>query len=254
MKDTKFSHQQSDPSDNTAGNTPSKGKGKAVVLAVSAIVLILALGGVAFWAGVFPGKEAQINQKPSTSKEVWARVNGEEITDKKMQERVSILLSDALAQGVEVTQEQRQLVNQQALQQLINETLLLQAAQQAGVVVDDSVVENQYQQIVASFSSPDDFDQALAKNGTTAQGLKNDIKRQLTIQAYLDTQIDKNKIQVNDKDVEDLYNQYAANADNIPPLEVIAPQIKQQLEQQKYTEQVTLLLQKLADNAQIEIL
>ena len=232
-------------------------------MAASAVILILILGGAAFWAGIFrqteepAGKQSGAGSLPTQNSNFsarGARVNGEEISADQVDKRAKVILADMQAQGVQIGPEQKNFAKQQALQQLINEALLLQAAAKANITISDEQIESQFQSVANSFASPEEFNQALAKNNTTADQLKTDIKRQFTIQAYLDSQIDKNVIAVSNKEIEDLYNQYAANTPGMPPLDSVRSQLEQQLSQQKFSAQVKQLLQKLASEAQIEIL
>ncbi len=249
--------------ENAPTDIPPKSKGKGMVLAVGAVILILILGGVAFWAGIFKpsaqsdgsvSKSSTLAPSSNNFSAKGARVNGEEISAAQVDDRAKVILADIQAQGVQIGAEQENFAKQQALQQLINEALLLQAAAKANIAVSDEQVENQFKSVAKSFATPEEFDQALAKNNTTADQLKADIKRQFTIQAYLDSQIDQNTITASDKEIEDLYNQYAVNTPEMPPFDSVKPQLEQQLRQQKFNQQVKQLLQKLASEAQIEIL
>ncbi len=263
MEDLNISNTSPDTSpESTSSDTSPKNKGKGAILAAGAVILILVLGGAAFWAGIFKqspsgGENKQADLLFSGEGDFsaqGARVNGEEISAAQVDDRAKVILADMRAQGVQIGPEQENFAKQQALQQLINEALLLQAAAKANITISDEQVESQFQSVANSFTSPEEFSQALAKNNTTADQLKADIKRQFTIQAYLDSQIDKNTVTASDKEIEDLYSQYAANTPEMPPLDSIKPQLEQQVRQQKFNQQVKQLLQKLASEAQIEIL
>lgn len=237
--------------------TAPKSTSKILWIVLGLVLVIVAAAAVfAFDKGFFNAggdDTAILGNTPSEESDIAARVNKAEITNDQVAARVQLILSNTQAQGTQITPDLVVAARQQALQQLINETLILQAAQDSNIAASDEAVQAQYDTFASSFPSPEQFQQALSDNNATEQEIKADITRQLTIQQYIDENTDSESIVVTDEEVKNLYDQYSEQGE-IPAIDEVRGQLEQQLRQQKLNAQIDQLIQKLADAANIEIL
>lgn len=89
------------------------------------------------------------------------------------------------------------------LDQLINNAILFQRAKELNLVASDGEVEDRFTQSKSSFTE-DEFQKKLADSGLTVDDLKNEIRRELSIQKLLNREVVA-KISVKDADVSDFY-------------------------------------------------
>lgn len=245
-----------DVTQKTAASSESSTTGKLVGLAIGAVIIIA--GAVALFAldgnplAQFTGSQ----DGSARSGDVVARVNGEEVTRGELDARVlqTEQQLQAQGQGAQLEQEDaREQLEQQALEQLISQKLILQAAAEANITVSDEQVEQQFQQTVSQLGSGDALDQQLAQFGLTQETFRQSIRDQLTVQQYLAQTVDQSAITVSDEEIQATYDQISAQQD-VPPLAEVRDQVEAQLRQQKQNTQINELVQNLRADADIEIL
>ena len=208
------------------------------------IVLVLSLS---FFAGCTEQeKNTDTNDNPDspTTGSVVATVNGEEIT------------SDEVTDFVQ--QQQGQISEENALEQLIIQTLLSQKAAQNGYNLTDEEVETELQnQLAGQNQTLQEYKQYLQQQGYTYEEILQNYKEQLTRQNYLDDAIENQGINVTDEEAEsDLeenllqqnqtlqeYKQYLQQQGY--PYEQLLQNYKQQLKQQ-------IFIQSLREQANIQ--
>ena len=84
--------------------------------------------------------------------------------------------------------------------------LLLLKAKQAGVTASDSVVNEQLEKYYASRGGEENFIKMVEQQGFTIDYVKNDIRDQMTVQNFLDAELES-KLVVNDEDLQSAYDQ-----------------------------------------------
>jgi peptidyl-prolyl cis-trans isomerase SurA len=100
-------------------------------------------------------------------------------------------------------------LDKQVLERLINERALMQYAKESGIKVEDTLVERTIARVVQDNKmTPDQFRAALAKEGITYAGYREDVRRELTLQRLRDRDVDRN-IFVSEAEVDN----YLATAD-----------------------------------------
>src|SRR6202140_2599218 len=158
----------------------------AVLLPLAALILV---GG------------AGCKQQKQPSPDVWATVNGKEIkrndVDKYYRTRVN-------AEGQEPSQEEALSLKLNVLDELINNEILLERAKKLNLEASDGEVEDKFTELKSPFTE-DEFQRQLRDRGVSADDLKRDLRRQLSIQKLLNREVVA-KITISDRDVSDFYN------------------------------------------------
>ena len=206
-----------------------KGKfiaGAAVIVAAAVLTGALVLATIAA-----PGSE------------VVARVNGEAIT-----------AGDVTKLRVKVYESyQMQISEEEALEQLIAETVLYQEAEQQGYAPTMDEAEQELEARVASSGrTMEDFEADLAKSGFSYKEYLQDFQRQLAINSYLDDAVQVPEVtELEARIFYENYKQESPEAE-LPPFEQLKSEIMALLEQQKQQEAASLLIEELKEKADIE--
>ena len=187
--------------------------------------------------------------------EIVATVNGTSIT------RYQLTASEiqiASQQGVTATSTEALAPFQAgALDLLIGQTLLLQAAKQAGITASSTATEMQLTSTKAQFNDESTYQQALAARSMTEDDLRSKISDGLVIQAYLDQQINLSTLAATDAEIKSLYDQLTSQQPSTstpPPLNQVRDQVAQLVAQQKQQEATNTLVAQLRAAAQVQIL
>jgi len=206
-----------------------KGKfiaGAAVIVAAAVLTAALVLATIAA-----PGSE------------VVARVNGEAIT-----------AGDVTKLRIKVYESYKmQISEEEALEQLIAETVLYQEAEQQGYAPTMDETEQELKARVASSGrTMEDFEADLAKSSFSYEEYLQDFQRQLAINSYLDDAVQIPEVtELEARVFYENYKQESPEAEH-PPFEQLKSQIMALLEQQKQQEATSLLIEELKEKADIE--
>jgi peptidyl-prolyl cis-trans isomerase SurA len=138
------------------------------------------------------------------SPDVWAVVNGQSIgkdqTEKYYRSRVN-----AQGQTASPSQDEALSLTLSIVDELINDELLLQRAKQLGLEATDGEVEDKFTEVRSPFSEAQ-FQQQLKDRGVTVDDLKQDIRRQISLDKLLNREVVA-KISITDQDVSNFYNE-----------------------------------------------
>ncbi len=178
--------------------------------------------------------------------DVAARVNGEKI----------------LAEDVEQMQEEYQqhgmsITFDQALEQLITQTLLLQAAQQEGHLLTMEEADQELQdQLAAANRTIEDFQAQLDLYGISYDEYLEDYREHASIEKYLTAAVPVDE--VTEEEAREFYDDYAQQYpdEDLPSFEDAKSDIIQMLEQEKRQEAqeaMQLLIRDLREEADIRI-
>lgn len=181
---------------------------------------------------------------PESSKEdIIATVNGEEIT----QNQVKQIQEDLLEQGQKITEKQ-------AVNQIIDITLLSDKAEKEGYSLSKQEVEETLGlQLAQQGRSLEDIKQEIETQGMDYEKLIEDYRKQISIQEYIDNLLEK-EINVNESEIKEFYEQNKQFLGENESFEDVEEELKQFLEQQKQQQIVMNLIQDLRENAEIEYL
>ena len=192
---------------------------------------------------------------------VVAKVNGESIKEDEYKNELELTSATYEQQGMsmdEMDAEMKDQVEAAVLDQLINTKLVLQTAEKDGIKIGEKQINEEMGKVKSQFEDDAEYKAALKENKLTEEKFNEQIKQQLTINAYLEQHI--GEVKVSEEEVKGFYDQYkeqaAAAEQETPPYEEIKPQLEEQVIAQKKTEKVNELIENLRkDNEKnIEVL
>lgn len=197
------------------------------------------------------------SEDEETNDTVIATVNDEEIYESTWKKSVDRMMLSYQQQGIDVESEQGQMfveqIETQALDQLINQTLLYQEAKADNLVVDETEAQAELTEIKEGYDSDEEFATALESNLFTEDELLELLKIELSITAYLDATLDE--VTVTEEEKEAYYDDYKEEADDeeeIPPYEDVEENIEAQLISQAEQAQVSEIISTLKESSEIE--
>jgi peptidyl-prolyl cis-trans isomerase SurA len=154
---------------------------------------------------------AGCREETAPGPDVWAVVNGKEITRAEVEKNFRSRLS---ADSPAPSHEEALSLKLTILDELINSEILLERAEKMDLVATDAEVEDKLTESKSSFTE-EDF-QRIKDSGLTVDDLKSDIRRQLSIQKLLNREVAA-KISITDQDVTNYYNHNRAQFDLAEP-------------------------------------
>lgn len=235
--------------------TGGRRKHTAALISIILIVLIAVGAGAWYYFEKGPGKTATTETGETAVPDVVAKVNGIEISRDAYLRNLEQLKSAYTAQGYDVTDaSSTKILEEQALNSLVNRKVFLLAAEAAKMTVEDSSLETEFKNTVDSAGGADAFNAALARTGLTEELIREDIREGLLIQQYLSTELKINEVQVSDEEVETYYNSVKATNPDVPALDDVKDALKAQLQATKQEASINAALEKLRTNVKIEIL
>lgn len=224
-----------------------KGGMNKIVIAVIVIVVLAAVGYFAF------------GRKPAAKVVGVATVNGVVIPKDTFDTQLAAALAASKSQGVDVTNADKLAeIKKQVMDNLISNELVTQGITAAGIKAAPEEIEKQYQAILTQAGGADKLKEELVKANITEAKLRENIAKQLEIQAYLLKNIDVSKITVSDAEIAQFYADYskaqkAADAKAVvPALKDLSEQIKQQITSNKQQALVASFVTSLRTGAKIE--
>lgn len=137
--------------------------------------------------------------------DVWAVVDNKEI---QRQEVEKIFRSRVTAEAPAPSQEEALSLKLGILDELINSEILLERANKMNLVASDAEVDEKFTESKSPYTE-EEFQKKLQETGLTVDDLRNDIRRQLSIQKLLNREVVA-KISITDQDVADFYNKNRA--------------------------------------------
>lgn len=173
---------------------------KSVVTAVTALAALLAL---TLLAGC---------PKKGGSEDTLARVNGRKIMKSEVDKYYRQQTEGAPQQPSE---EQAQSLKLSILRELIDNEILMQRAEKLGLLATDDEVDSKLNEIKAPYTK-EEFEKRLKDRNMTADDLKRDLRRSLTIDKVLNKEI-SSKINISDADISNYYNAHKAEFNLIEP-------------------------------------
>jgi peptidyl-prolyl cis-trans isomerase SurA len=154
---------------------------------------------------VFCAMGAGCKRESAPGPDVWAVVNGKEIT---RQEVEKIVKSRVNADAPAPSQEEALSLDLSILDELMNSEILLERATKMNLVASDAEVEDKFTESKSPYTE-EEFQKKLKETGLTVDDLRSDIRRQLSIQKLLNREVVA-KISITDQDIQDFYNKNRA--------------------------------------------
>jgi peptidyl-prolyl cis-trans isomerase SurA len=137
--------------------------------------------------------------------DVMATVNGKAIMKAEVDKAYETQLGDAQQQQQKPTREQEDSLRLNVLRQLIDEEIVEQRAAKMNLTATNEEVDAKFNEMRDRYGSEAAFNEKLKASNHTADDVKHDIRRTLTINKLLSKEIDS-KISVTDANVTDYYN------------------------------------------------
>ncbi len=218
------------------------------------VALIVAAGA---WYLIDTRADSTLSETPLAEQNmaaVAATVNGTEINNADV---ATVEARIALAQGVAIDTldaATRTQIREAALNELIAQALLAEAA--ADIEVAPETVDAKLAEVRGQFETDEAFAAALAAEGFDEASLREQIKQNLQVEAYLDETLDLASVTATDEEIEAFYNAQIAAAGEgatVPALEELREQITAFVEQQNQQALIAAHLAELQKNASVEI-
>lgn len=221
---------------------------------VSIVVLVLA---VLLIGSYFVFGKNKTNT-PVVDKASVATVNGVAISKTSYDTQLASAIDTYKTQGIDVTDATKlSQIKTEVLDNLVGNELLTEEIAASGIKVTPEEVEKQFQDILNQTGGADAFKAELQKNNITEAQLRDNISKQLAIQAYLSKNIDVSSITVSDAEIAQFYADYSkAQKDSgqvVPALKDLSAQIKQQITSNKRQDLITTFVASLRAKAKVEI-
>ncbi|MFT7507483.1 MAG: hypothetical protein ACI92I_000638 [Acidimicrobiales bacterium] len=223
------------------------------------IVLAIIIGALLVFGVISNSKkvdtvDGQITTEKRDAEYVLATVNGEPILQKDLDERVSEAAQNIAAQGIDLNDAtQRTTVETQILEDMIDYSLLMQAATESVLTIDTQEVDALEQGYIQQAGGEDILDAELAKIGFTRESLKVQISEQVRLQQYIlqNTEV----VEVKEEDARAFYESLIAGSgqEEAPAFEEIREQIASQLTMNAQQESVQSLVATLRASAEVTI-
>ncbi len=140
------------------------------------------------------------------SDEPVAIVNDEKIMESEWQEQVDMMVS-MYEQYVDFDSEEGEMyleqIEEQALESMIQEKVLMQAARDDGVEATEADVDEAWQEQKEHFETEEAFEDALEAAGYTEESFRDVIRTELTVEEYFDQYLEE--VDVDEEDLKEMY-------------------------------------------------
>lgn len=188
--------------------------------------------------------------------DVVARVNREEITRDTLD---AFIAQTVATQGSDVASLDAEVLSafeRDAVETLISQALLRQAATVSSMNVSAEDVEGQVSAIVSQFENRDAFAAALTAQGLTEEDFRVQVEMDIATQAFLNERLDLDSLVATEEEVTALYAQLAAGGGDgeMPALAEVREQVESLVIQQKQQGLLNELVEELRAEADIEVL
>ena len=250
MEGNQFTQEDTQTAPQSAASAGRRKKGGIWGWLLVVVILAALIGGV--WWYLSDGNLGNVGLSNAAA---VATVNGEQITEEELAVRLNQSTAQLQAQGVDLNDETtRNQARTQLLQDLINEELVLQDAAEREVTVTTAEVTTAFDEIKARFESEQAFQTELTSNNMTEAELRENVERQLILDKYLSEVGGVDSVAVTDAEVAAAYAEYEQTVEDPQPLEEIAAQIEQFVQQQKVAALVEQIVESLRADASVEVL
>jgi peptidyl-prolyl cis-trans isomerase SurA len=144
--------------------------------------------------------------------DLMAKVNGHKILRTEVEKYYNVQVAGSPQKP---TSEQAESLRLSILRELIDNEILMQRAEKLGLIATDEEVQGKLNELKAPYTQ-EEFDARLKQQNRTADDLKHDLRRSLTIDKVLNKEI-TSKIDIKDGDISDYYNAHKPEFNLIEP-------------------------------------
>lgn len=151
------------------------------------------------------------------------------------------------------SQQGKNISSEEAIEQAINEKLLLQEARESFSISLDEAETFLQEQLINQNMSLEEYKQELELQNFSYEDELENLQNQLMLQNYLNTAFENESSQITEEEISNIYDQLKKqySEEELPPLEELKEQIRIGLQQQKQSEKINSLIQDLKEKANI---
>ncbi|GAA0452254.1 SurA N-terminal domain-containing protein [Alkalibacillus silvisoli] len=190
--------------------------------------------------------------------EVVATVDGEDITGSELLQGEQAVGQQYAMMGMD-PQENPEMIRETALDQIINTKVIELAAIEQGLEPSDEEVDEEIDNQISGIQEQQELESAeevYEEMGMSEEEVRNEIRAMILVNNYLEENIED--ASVSDEEVEEAYEDYVAQAEEMEQeteeLDEMRESLEQQVMQQKEAEQMEEMLDNLRNERDIEIL
>ncbi len=176
-----------------------------IIVSVAFVATLLYAGGASF----FSGRGGTVNAASV------ATVNGTDISYADFYQAYYSIVQQQEMYGQRITGQMVGQVQYYALDQLVNQALLIQAAEDAKIKVEERLVNERYQAIQDNYPSKAMFEEDLRNSGLTPKELKTLLRNNMKIEKLQEGLIDG--LEVSDEEIRAAYEEVNARHILIQP-------------------------------------
>jgi peptidyl-prolyl cis-trans isomerase C len=143
-----------------------------------------------------------VTASESKEKTVVATVNGSKIFQKDLSKETKNVQFRYRKANRPISEAD---IKKEALENLINSSLLFNESQKAGISISDEKVTQEFTQLKNRFPSPEVFENAIKNEGLTESDLKAEIAQSLAIREFIDQRFTK-QVKITDDEIKQYYD------------------------------------------------
>ncbi|MGP4059979.1 SurA N-terminal domain-containing protein [Halobacillus sp. H74] len=179
-----------------------------------------------------------------------AVVNGEELSREEFNQQLDIMKQQYEQYGMDIEGQEDQ-IKQSVVDQMIGAELLSQKAEEADIEISSEEVDQRYEEMTGQFENEEQLQAALDENNTTEEELKEQVKLQMKVDEYIAGETEETEVA--EEELQTQYDTLKEQQEDVGSFEEVKPTLEQQLKTQKEHEQVTKLVEKLREEAEVEV-
>ncbi len=221
--------------------TPFYKKHPTLIASALAVLMILGAGYYAYTTYYAHGGTVAV-------------VNGTRIYADEYSASVDYLTQMQAMQGADTTDEQLQSeIRKQALDGLVDNTLIITTAKKEGIVITDADVQAKYDELVTELGSKEELEKRMAEMKLTETKLRSNIESRMLADAYITAKTTAKDLAVTEEEVNEFIKSIDVAGAELPPLDEIRPQIEAQILNQKQQQVVAAIVAQLREAGDIDI-
>jgi len=201
-------------------------------------------------------KQAKLAEQQVDNNKIVAVVNKEELTGKEYNAALTSIQGQMQQMGQDpLNKESVEQVKMQALDMLVNQTLILQKAKEAELKASTSEIDKEYSAFEKQFGGEKEMKKALKAQSMEIKTLKEQIAESILFEKYLDKIAPVEN--VTDKEIKEYYDQAASASkeagEELPPLAEVSEEIQGILKQEQQQKLLATHIEELKADAEIEL-
>ena len=200
--------------------------------------------------------QAKLAEQQVENDKVVAVVNNEELKGEQYNTVVIAIQGQMQQMGQDPTSnDSAERVKVQALDLVVNQTLLHQKAIEEEISASESEIDEDYSIFVEQFGDEETMKEALKSQNMDVETIKEKIAKSIVIEKYQEKVAPIEK--VTDEEIKEYYDQAAAatkdSGQELPPLEEVSDEIQGFIEQEKQQKKLSAHIEELKADAEIEL-